>query len=134
MVFYMTMHLMSPAFTTTGKKKAKFKFASAEHKRQAEQLESNWKALKKTHGVELEEKRRKSGLNSKPLTLPKMTFRGQEMLNKPSVNSGIGTATKTDIPVYTGTKMIGIGVLHKSNAVPVFSDEEAVDISKMRRG
>jgi hypothetical protein len=30
--------------------------------------------------------------------------------------------------------MLGIGVLHKSNAVPVFSDEEAIDIAKMRRG
>lgn len=130
----MTMHLMSPAFTTTGKKKAKFKFASAEHKRQAEQLEESWNTLKKSYGVELEEKKRKSGLNSKPLTLPKRVFRGQEMLNKPSLNNGVGTAVKADIPVYTGNKMIGIGVLHKSNAVPVFSDEEAVDISKMRRG
>ena len=34
---------------------------------------------------------------------------------------------------YTGTKMLGIGTLHKSNAVPIFSEEEAVDISKMRR-
>jgi len=30
--------------------------------------------------------------------------------------------------------MIGIGQLHKSNASPVFSQEEAIDISKMRRG
>lgn len=36
--------------------------------------------------------------------------------------------------VYTGNKIIGIGTLHKSNAVPVFSQEEAIDISKMRRG
>lgn len=35
---------------------------------------------------------------------------------------------------YTGDAMIGIATLHKSNAVPVFSQEEAVDISKMRRG
>jgi hypothetical protein len=55
-------------------------------------------------------------------------------LSAPSLNSGVGTAVKADIPVYTGDKMIGIGVLHKSNAVPVFSDEEAVEISKMRRG
>jgi hypothetical protein len=35
--------------------------------------------------------------------------------------------------VYTGTKILGIGTLHKSNAVPVFSDEEAQDIARMRR-
>jgi hypothetical protein len=35
--------------------------------------------------------------------------------------------------VYTGDKMLGIGTLHKSNAVPVFSQEEALDMAKMRR-
>ena len=36
-------------------------------------------------------------------------------------------------PVYTGDKVLGISTMHKSNAVPVFSQEQAVDISKMRR-
>ena len=35
---------------------------------------------------------------------------------------------------YSGTKILGIGTMHKSNAVPVFSQEEAEDIAKMRRG
>lgn len=35
---------------------------------------------------------------------------------------------------YTGDKLIGIGVMHKSNSVPVFSNDEAVDLAKMRRG
>jgi len=30
--------------------------------------------------------------------------------------------------------MIGIGQLHKSNSIPVFQSEDAVDIAKMRRG
>jgi hypothetical protein len=34
---------------------------------------------------------------------------------------------------YTGEKLIGIGTLHKSNAVPIFSEEDAVDQAKMRR-
>lgn len=42
--------------------------------------------------------------------------------------------TKKDSPVYTGTKVKGIGTMHKSNAVPIFSDEEAVAIATMRRG
>jgi hypothetical protein len=36
-------------------------------------------------------------------------------------------------PVYTGTAIKGIGTMHKSNAVPIFSDEEAVAIATMRR-
>ena len=35
--------------------------------------------------------------------------------------------------IYTGTAMIGIATMHKSNSVPVFTAEQAVDISKMRR-
>lgn len=53
----------------------------------------------------------------------------------PSLNSGdMGVASSKPRQQYTGTKMIGIGTLHKSNAVPVFSDEEAIDMAKMRRG
>jgi len=36
--------------------------------------------------------------------------------------------------VYTGNMIKGIGTMHKSNAVPIFSDEQAVEIAKMRRG
>jgi len=35
--------------------------------------------------------------------------------------------------VYTGDKMIGIGTLHKSNAVPIFSSDDAKDQASMRR-
>ena len=35
---------------------------------------------------------------------------------------------------YSGErKLIGIGMLHKSNLVPVFDQQDAIDISKMRR-
>jgi hypothetical protein len=44
-----------------------------------------------------------------------------------------GPCTTKPSPTYTGTKIIGIGTLHKSNAVPVFSNEEAIDIARMRR-
>jgi len=35
---------------------------------------------------------------------------------------------------YTGSKMIGIGTLHKSNAVPIFSSDDAKEQARMRRG
>ncbi len=38
-----------------------------------------------------------------------------------------------DEKFYTGKRLIGIATMHKSNSVPVFSQEEAIDISKMRR-
>lgn len=52
----------------------------------------------------------------------------------PSLNSGHHDCSKKESPVYTGTKVKGIGTMHKSNAVPIFSDEQAVEISRMRRG
>ena len=52
----------------------------------------------------------------------------------PSLNSSDGSTTKKASIQYTGDAMLGIGQLHKSNAVPIFKAEDAVDISKMRRG
>jgi hypothetical protein len=51
----------------------------------------------------------------------------------PSRDTG-GVASKKETMQYTRTKMIGIGTLHKSNAVPVFSDDEAKEMARMRRG
>lgn len=45
---------------------------------------------------------------------------------------GVG-ALKEQIK-YTGDKMLGVTVLHKSCLQPVFNQEAAVDAAKMRRG
>ena len=42
------------------------------------------------------------------------------------------TAPKT-VPQYTGDKLIGIGLRHKSGFEPVFSEEQAVALAQMRR-
>lgn len=52
----------------------------------------------------------------------------------PSLPFTAGPCTKAPDKVYTGTAIKGIGTMHKSNAVPIFSDEQAVDIARMRRG
>jgi N-acetylglucosamine-6-phosphate deacetylase len=48
----MSMHLEGPWLSTTGKKKGKKKWASAEAKAKAEALEKSWKDLLKRHEVE----------------------------------------------------------------------------------
>jgi len=40
---------------------------------------------------------------------------------------------RKESPKYTGTLIKGISTLHKSNAVPVISKEEAIEHSQMRR-
>lgn len=129
----MSMHLEGPWLSTTGKKKGKKKFASAEHKHKAEQLDREWKELLKRQGVELEEKKRKRALSSGVYSAPKVAYRGADAPRIPSRDTGGGNATLAPAKVYTGTMVKGIATMHKSNAVPVFSDEQAVDISRMRR-
>lgn len=131
----MSMHLEGPWLSTTGKKKGKKKFASADAKRKAEQLDQDWKELQKRWGVEAEEKKRNRAMSAPSLSSTyslKIPEGRNTTAHLKSVNTG-GNATLKEAKVYTGTKVKGIATMHKSNAVPVFSDEEAVDISKMRR-
>lgn len=131
----MTMHLVGPYLTTTGKKKGKKKWPSAEAKRRAEQLNNDWLELKKRHGIDQEEKRRRKAMAAPIWNDPSPKFRGSEEPKPKSLNTWVTGAVNTkQTPQYTGTKIIGIGTMHKSNAVPIFSDQEAVDISRMRRG
>ena len=129
----MTMHLEGPWLSTTGKKRGPKKWASAEAKRKAEQLDFMWKAKLKELGVEQETKRRKRALSADALTIKVTIPPGRETPYIASRDTGWVACTTPANQEYTGTKVKGIGTMHKSNAVPIFSDEEAVDISKMRR-
>lgn len=131
----MTMHLVGPWLSTTGKKKGKKKWASAEAKRKAESLEKEWEELQKRWGVEQENRRRKRALAAPVWTEPSPQYRGANDPKPKSLSTWTtGAVTSKPSQQYTGDKIIGIGTLHKSNAVPVFSNEEAIDISRMRRG
>lgn len=129
----MTMHLAHPSLSMGGKRKAKFKFRNAEEARKARELDASWKELQKKWEVEAEDKKRKRALKAEPLVYKLSTPEGRSTTHIPSRNTGDGIANTKQIPKYTGTKIIGIGTMHKSNAVPIFSDEEAQDISRMRR-
>ena len=132
MEIILSMHLEGPWLSTTGKKKGKKKFASAEHARKARDLDESWKDLQKKWGIEAEEKKRKRAMSAEVYTVSKDPFRRET----PKINSlpfSGGACTLPTPKVYTGTMVKGIATMHKSNAVPVFSDEQAVDISKMRR-
>ncbi len=129
----MTMHLEGPWLSTTGKRKGKQKFRNAEEARKARELDASWKELQKRWGIEAEEKKRKRALTADALEYKLTTPTGRSTVHIKSLNSGAGVATLAPAKVYTGTKIKGIGTMHKSNAVPIFSDEEAQDIARMRR-
>jgi hypothetical protein len=128
------MHLEGPWLSMGGKKRGKVKFRNAEEARRARELEQSWKDLLKRQGVEAEEKKRARALKAPALDYKLSAPPGRTTSTHiPSRDTG-GNATLAPAKVYTGTKVKGIATMHKSNAVPVFSDEEAVEISRMRRG
>ena len=130
----MTMHLEGPWLSTTGKYKGKRKFRNAEEARKHRELEAEWKALQKKWEVEVDAKKRNRAMSAEPLSYSLSTPAGRETRHIPSLDTGHRGAVRTaEIPKYTGTKIKGIGTMHKSNAVPIFTDDEARDIASMRR-
>ena len=129
----MTRHLEHPRLTMTGRvRSVRRKFASAEAAQKARELESEWQARQQAWAKTLP---RVSTKIAQPRpTLSPQYPPGREPNRIPSRADTPGTvASRPADKVYTGTAMKGIGVLHKSNSVPIFTDDEAVDIAHMRR-
>ena len=134
----MTMHLEGPWLTTTGRVKSKRrKYASADAARKARELKAEWEQ-KQIEWAKLAPKfsqTRASAPAVKTRLTPVYPPGREPGPYIPSLNGGVdtGPATKAPDKVYTGTKIKGIGTMHKSNAVPIFSDDDAVAIAHMRR-
>jgi len=136
----MTMHLEGPWLTTTGRIRSKRrKYHSAEAARQERELKAEWQqrqaewtrlapqfAPQRLHGTPSQTLARTSISPQYP------PGREPQAIPSRADTPGAVGARPAD-KVYTGTKIKGIGTLHKSNAVPVFTDDEAVDIAHMRR-
>ena len=128
------MHLHHPSLSLSGKRKGKVKFRNAEEARKARELDASWKELQKKWDVDADEKKRKRAMAAEPLSYKLSTPAGRSNTNHIPSRVTEGGSTAPVHKVYTGTKILGIGTMHKSNAVPIFSDEEAQDIARMRRG
>lgn len=130
----MSMHLHHPALSYNGKKRGKVKFRNAEEARKSRDLDASWREMQAKWELTDAEKRRQRALAAEPLNYTLSTPVGRSNTHDiPSLVTP-GSSTAPVHKVYTGTKVKGIATMHKSNAVPVFSDEEAVEISRMRRG
>jgi hypothetical protein len=129
----MSMHLEGPWLSMSGKRRGKVKFRNAEEARRARELDESWKELLKRQGVEAEEKKRARAMKAPALDYKLSTPPGRTTSTHiPSRDTG-GNATLAPAKVYTGSEMIGIGQLHKSNAIPIFKKSDAEDLAKMRR-
>lgn len=57
-----------------------------------------------------------------------------EQINKPNAKPITGFAAKPEPKIYSGErKLLGIAALHKSNLVPIFDEQTAVEVATMRR-
>jgi len=137
----MTMHLLPPMYSTTGKKKSKSKFRTADAANRARRNAESWQQLLEKYDakVVVEQSKPIRKNSSKGLATYRNDWRSRVDPNRivshlPSHDTGVGVAARAPDKVYTGDAMIGIGQLHKSNGIPVFRQEDAIDVSKMRRG
>lgn len=133
----MTMHLLGPQFSTINSRKGKSK------------IKVNEKFLKDFQEYNALMKR----CNSKPKTLDEyIAYRSgkskgpKKSINKlpsyavsnhrdlyPSYGDQVGTIPAKPEKAYTGTVIKGVAVMHKSNLVPIASQQQAEDVAKMRR-
>jgi hypothetical protein len=122
------MHLLPVYYSTTNTRKRK------QNKKSASVLEAERKHAKflKKMGIGT---RSSVGLEQRP-SKPWVT--GSSPVEcaklescKPTYNSSMAKKPEN---VYTGTEIIGIAQMHKSNAVPVRGKKQAEEIAKMRRG
>ena len=137
----MTMHLLPPMFSTTGKRKGKQKHRTAAAADKARRNAESWQQLLEKYDVKtvVAKPNGRAKGSSKDVASYRNDWRSRIDPSRltdsiPSLDTGRGLAARPADKVYTGDAMIGIGQLHKSNGVPIFSKEDAVDISKMRRG
>jgi hypothetical protein len=131
----MAFHLEGPWLSTTGKVKGKRKWASSEAKKLAQKRQAEWDRKL----VEFDKLAPK--FSTGPYNAPRKTLSdfmpktppGRETPRIESQDTGWVPCVAVKDNEYTGTKVKGIGTMHKSNGVPIFSDDEAKDISSMRR-
>lgn len=142
----MTMHLASHAFSTINTRKHKPKYTKANVAKWQEELRLYNKRMKQIgqpkmtfeeyvdyiHGKRKLSSPARDRSAFKPYTPPASRYR-RETVHYPSLDSGAGVAAKTENQKYTGTLVKGIATMHKSNAVPIIDDQQAKDISSMRR-
>lgn len=122
----MTMHMLPAYYTTTNSRKRKKK--------------------KKSQSLLAAEREHQKFLDSMGIGKPKarVAQKAEQFTCNDQVVGSIPTSgtipgyhpsmSKKEQKVYTGTEIIGIAQMHKSNAVPVRGKKAAEEVAKMRRG
>jgi len=124
------MSLVGPWLNNIGSKRKKVKYASAAAKKLDLELKKSWQNLQ--NEINKTTKVVQSGSLKK--SIPKLgPPPGRETQYFPSLDTGLGIGAKKENPIYTGDKVLGVSIVHKSCLQPVFSETQAKDFASMRR-
>ena len=132
------MPLLPAHYTTTSSRKRKSKVDPA-HLRQ-DWLEYN-KQMKR-HGLAMTFEQyvlyRKGKFKPTLKGIVKSPMEASSLLSETpkyySYGDYVGNAPAKKENVYTGSYVTGVAVMHKSNSIPITSREQAIEVSRMRRG
>ena len=137
----MTMHLEGPWLTSTSTRRRVTKMTKARRERLELGLVEHNKFLKSIHQSKMtfdQYVNYVEGRHKRQVSMPikKVEPYRRETKHIPSLNSQVSSDAcgKKNVTMYTGDKLLGIAIMHKSNLVPIFSTEEASDVARMRRG
>ena len=148
----MTMHLVRGMSSLNTKKKKKSKLTLSKIAKYQEQLKEHNKFMKRVgcSTMDLQEyiaycqgnyKPKKQNTEFKPLKQTESYVRETQQVPSRNTKDSFAPATKKEALQYTGErKLVGIAMMHKSNLVPVFADDndntgrkQATEIAQMRR-
>lgn len=135
----MTMHLLGPAFSTLSTRKKKSKLSDSQYTKYAIEWKDDCKRCKRLgikaksldEYIAYRQGKFKPKLRGTAMPDYKVDKSHRETYKS---QSEVGVAFARTPNQYTGTLIRGISTLHKSNAVPVISDEEMMEHARMRRG
>jgi hypothetical protein len=126
----MTFHLEGPWLTKSGKSKQKQKFKSAAEKQNSLKLEKEWEQLQAKYATKT---KIKPSVKIQVNLDPKIPESRNTTKDIKSLNTIGGVGSSKESQHYTGEKLIGISIIHKSCLQPIFNEQEAKDAANMRR-
>ena len=132
------MHMLPVYYTTTNtrkrKKRKKTQSQIAAEKEHAKFLKKMGLDSRKVTGSSSVKNTNKRSV-AQPGSASALGAEGQRFKSSHSDQSFYDpTMAKKKEMVYTGTEIIGIAQMHKSNAVPVRGKKQATEVANMRRG
>lgn len=138
----MTMHMLGHAFNTVNISRRKKKLSDSQFHKFAMELNAYNKQMKK-YGLKTKtldeyiayrQGKYKPTLKGSVKDPLRATTLRRESPKVPSYGDQVGSIPAKPEQKYTGTLIKGIATMHKSNAVPIISEEDAHEVARMRRG